>query len=63
MGKVVRDAITAGQPVTRGALVGPQDRGFLAAALSAGMRAITVPVNRQPASPASSSRATMLTSC
>ena len=24
--------ITAGQPVTRGALVGPQDRGFLAAA-------------------------------
>jgi pilus assembly protein CpaB len=45
MGTVVRYAITAGQPVTRGSLVGPQDRGFLAAALSPGMRAITVPVN------------------
>jgi pilus assembly protein CpaB len=44
-GKVVRYAITAGQPVTRGSLVGPQDRGFLAAALGPGMRAITVPVN------------------
>jgi pilus assembly protein CpaB len=45
MGTVVRYAITAGQPVTRGSLVGPQDRGFLAAALAPGMRAITVPVN------------------
>src|SRR3954451_50823 len=45
MGTVVRYQITAGQPVTRGSLVGPQDRGFLAAALGAGMRAITVPVN------------------
>jgi len=45
LGTVVRYPITAGQPVTRGSLVGPQDRGFLAAALSAGMRAITVPVN------------------
>jgi pilus assembly protein CpaB len=45
LGTVVRYAITAGQPVTRGALVGPQDRGFLAAALGPGMRAITVPVN------------------
>jgi pilus assembly protein CpaB len=45
LGTVVRYPITAGQPVTRGALVGPQDRGFLAAALGAGMRAITVPVN------------------
>jgi pilus assembly protein CpaB len=45
MGTVVRYAITAGQPVTRGSLVGPQDRGFLAAALGSGMRAITVPVN------------------
>jgi len=44
-GTVVRYPITAGQPVTRGALVGPQDRGFLAAALGPGMRAITVPVN------------------
>ena len=45
IGTVVRYPITAGQPVTRGALVGPQDRGFLAAALGSGMRAITVPVN------------------
>jgi pilus assembly protein CpaB len=45
MGTVVHYPMTAGQPVTRGSLVGPQDRGFLAAALTAGMRAITVPVN------------------
>jgi len=43
-GTVVRYPITAGQPVTRGSLVGPEDRGFLAAALSPGMRAVTVPV-------------------
>ena len=63
-GTVVRYAITAGQPVTRGSLVGPQDRGFLAAALGPGMRAVTVPVNVVvAASPASSSRATMSTWC
>ena len=45
IGTVVRFPITAGQPVTRGSLVGPQDRGFLAAALGPGMRAVTVPVN------------------
>ena len=45
LGTVVRYPITAGQPLTRGAVVGPQDRGFLAAALGAGMRAVTVPVN------------------
>ena len=45
LGTVVRYAITAGQPVTRGSLVGPNDRGFLAAALGSGMRAVTVPVN------------------
>lgn len=45
LGTVVRYPVTAGQPVTRGALVGPEDRGFLAAALGPGMRAITVPVN------------------
>ncbi|MBD0324768.1 MAG: Flp pilus assembly protein CpaB, partial [Aldersonia sp.] len=42
---VVRYPITAGQPLTHGALVGPNDRGFLAAALGPGMRAVTVPVN------------------
>ena len=61
LGTVVRYAITAGQPVTRGSLVGPNDRGFLAAALSAGMRAVTVPVNVSTGSLASSSRATMST--
>jgi pilus assembly protein CpaB len=45
LGTVVRNPITAGQPLTRGTIVGPQDRGFLAAALGPGMRAITVPVN------------------
>jgi pilus assembly protein CpaB len=45
IGTVVRYQVTAGQPLTRGSLVGPQDRGFLAAALGPGMRAITVPVN------------------
>ena len=44
LGTVVRYPVTAGQPVTRGALVGPEDRGFLAAALGPGMRAVTVPV-------------------
>ena len=45
IGTVVRSTITAGQPITQGSLVRPGDRGFLAAALSPGMRAITVPVS------------------
>jgi pilus assembly protein CpaB len=45
VGKVVRYTITAGQPVTQGSLVGPGERGFLAAALGAGMRAVTVSVS------------------
>ena len=45
LGTVVRYAITAGEPVTQGSLVSPGDRGFLAAALGPGMRAITVPVS------------------
>ncbi len=45
VGTVVRNPITAGQPVTQGSLVGPNDRGFLAAALGPGMRAVTVPVS------------------
>ena len=44
-GTVVRNAITAGQPITRGSLVAPGDRGFLAAALTPGMRAVSVPVS------------------
>lgn len=46
-GTVVRYQVTAGQPLTNGALVKPGDRGFLAAALGPGMRAITVPVSAQ----------------
>ncbi len=46
-GAVVRSEITAGQPLTMGALVKPGDRGFLAAALGPGMRAVTVPVSAQ----------------
>lgn len=43
-GKVVRNAFLAGQPLTKEAIVGPQDRSFLAAVLSPGMRAVTVSV-------------------
>ena len=45
LGTVVRHPITAGEPVTQGSLVKPGDRGFLAAALGPGMRAVTVPVS------------------
>ncbi len=41
-GYVVREAIPAGVPVTWSSLVGPRQRGFLAAVLQPGMRAITV---------------------
>jgi pilus assembly protein CpaB len=45
IGTVVRSEITAGQPVTQGSIVRPGERGFLAAALGPGMRAVTVPVS------------------
>lgn len=45
LGTVVRNPITAGQPLTQGALVQPGDRGFLAAALGPGMRAFSVNVS------------------
>ncbi len=45
LGTVVRFPVTAGQPVTQGSLVAPGDRGFLAAALGPGMRAVTIPVS------------------
>ena len=45
IGTVVRHPVTAGGPVTQGSLVSPGDRGFLAAALTPCMRAITVPVD------------------
>jgi pilus assembly protein CpaB len=45
VGTVVRTPITAGQPITQGSIVAPGDRGFLAAALGPGMRAVSVPVS------------------
>lgn len=47
IGTVVRYPVTAGQPLTQGALVAPGDRGFLAAALGPGMRAITITVSEK----------------
>ena len=44
IGKVVRHGIVAGDPVTTGRIVGPGQRGFMAAILSPGMRAVTVPI-------------------
>ncbi len=49
LGTVVRQPITAGGPVTQGSLVSPGDRGFLAAALGPGMRAVTIPVSARTA--------------
>ena len=46
-GTVVRYPITAGQPLTQGAVIKPGDRGFLAAALGPGMRAVTISVSQQ----------------
>lgn len=45
LGTVVRHPVTAGEPLTQGSLVAPGDRGFLAAALGPGMRAVTIPVS------------------
>ena len=44
-GKVVRLSIATGQPLTTSSVVGPGERGFLAAALAPGMRAVTVSIN------------------
>jgi Flp pilus assembly protein CpaB len=46
-GSVVRNEMSAGQPLTMGSFVQPGDRGFLAAALGPGMRAITVAVRAE----------------
>jgi pilus assembly protein CpaB len=46
IGTVVRAQISAGQPLTQGSIVRPGDRGFLAAALGPGMRAVTVSVSQ-----------------
>lgn len=44
-GAVVRKGIPLGSPVLQGAVVKPGERGFLAAVLHPGMRAVSVPVN------------------
>lgn len=45
VGAVVRRGLFAGQPITEASVVKPGDRGFLAAVLSPGMRAVSVPIN------------------
>lgn len=46
LGNVVRYGIAAGEPLTTGRVIAPGERGFLAAVLSPGMRAMTIPVTR-----------------
>jgi len=41
-GKVVRVPLTKGEPVTRSSIVAQGDRGFMAAILGTGMRAVTI---------------------
>lgn len=45
-GRVVRASLLQGEPLTSTRLVGPGERGFLAAVLSPGYRAITVPITQ-----------------
>ena len=45
VGSVVRSRISAGEPISDGRVVRPGERGFLAAVLGAGNRAISVPIN------------------
>ncbi len=45
VGSVVRRAITAGEPITTGRIIKPGTRGFLAAVLRPGYRAVSLRVN------------------
>ncbi len=45
VGAVVRRGISAGAPVTEGSIVKPGERGFMAAVLTPGLRAVSVPIN------------------
>jgi pilus assembly protein CpaB len=45
IGAVVRRGIALGEPITDGGVVKPDERGFLAAVLNPGMRAVSVPIN------------------
>src|SRR5216684_5957769 len=44
VGAVVRSGLTNGEPIADGRVVRPGDRGFMAAVLTPGNRAVTVPV-------------------
>lgn len=44
VGKVIKVAVVSGAPLVRSGIVGPGERGFLAAVLTPGMRAVTVAV-------------------
>jgi pilus assembly protein CpaB len=48
-GAVVRRSLAAGEPVVDGSVVRPGDRGFLAAVLEPGMRAVSVAVDEAAA--------------
>lgn len=45
LGSVVRSRISVGEPISDGRVVRPGERGFLAAVLAPGNRAISVPIN------------------
>src|SRR3546814_4105362 len=45
VGSVVRQSIAQGEPLIPAGIVRPGDRGFLAAILTPGMRAVTVAIN------------------
>ena len=45
IGAVLRHPVTAGDPITTGRIVRPGERGFVAAVLAPGMRAVSVPVD------------------
>lgn len=45
VGAVVRRGIAAGEPMTKGRIVKPGDRGFMAAVLNPGMRAATIRIS------------------
>ncbi len=45
LGAVMRNSLTAGEPITSGQIIRPGERGFLAAVLTPGSRAVSVPIN------------------
>ena len=60
-GWVAENPITQGEPITEARIIAPGNRGFLAAVLRPGMRAMSVPVNVTSGFPALSSRETRST--